>query len=205
MFTFDIRYLKACSLCASTETTRYYLNGVALQFDGATLVSVSTDGHRLVAFKIDYMADKGVNPFSIIIPKSVIDSIKLVKGVFTCTLENESFKYCLKYNDLKIYFTPIDGIFPAWQRVSPNETSGKVSQFNPKYLLDFEKIVNLWAKSGQIHVSHNGDGPALINFSGLEVEGYGVLMPRRGMDNPETKAPSWGTGFKTPSSVDIAA
>ncbi|WP_420023726.1 DNA polymerase III subunit beta [Cereibacter azotoformans] len=44
------RALSACSICISTEETRYYLNGVFLEACDGLLRTVSTDGHRMSVY-----------------------------------------------------------------------------------------------------------------------------------------------------------
>ena len=49
--TINPKYLKAAMICASTEGTRYYLNGVHFIITRDWVRLVSTDGHRAFYFK----------------------------------------------------------------------------------------------------------------------------------------------------------
>lgn len=206
-FTFDLRYLKACALCASTEQVRYYLNGVAVQFDGKDLVAVATDGHRMVCFNIDFAKEGDPQPFTMIIPKTVIDGIKTDKTInnVSLILATSEKKPYLQYGHNMFLFDPIDGIFPEWQRVIPTAFSNVPSQFNPKYLMDFAKISKLWTKSESIQVTPNDSGPAYINLNIVDIQGFGILMPMRDKASPATHAPLWATGFRLPTKTEAAA
>lgn len=205
-FTFFLNYLKSCVLCASDETHRYYLNGVCLQYDGAAnLVAIATDGHRMVCFNVDF-AKEGydIEPFSMIIPKQIIEGIKVDKTIknVSLVLSTSQEKPYLQYGHNKYYFDPIDGTFPEWQRVVPTALSHVVAQFNPKYIMDFQKIRKIWGKDSYgPSIAHNGTGPALINLNLVaeKIEGFGVIMPYRDEETPKiTHPPLWATGFRLP-------
>lgn len=52
--TLNIRALRAVLVAVSTEETRYYLNGINLEFtpDGVTMAA--TDGHRMIVLRQPY-------------------------------------------------------------------------------------------------------------------------------------------------------
>ena len=191
----ELNLVKACALACSKEETRYYLNGVFIQYDGHALVSVATDGHRLVAFKHD--CDQGgelshmVESFGVIVPLAIINSIKLVKHDAIARLHHvDGLKWTIEYNGQAVTFDAIDGTFPDWRRVVPSKTSGEIAQFNLSYMADFAKIAKLLDKNApHCSIAHNGQGPALVSFNS-SYDGFAVLMPAR-MDDPMRGAPSW--------------
>jgi len=207
-FTFSLNYLKSCAICAATEQTRYYLNGVAVQYDGKDLVAVATDGHRMVCFNIDFAKEgETIEPFSMIIPKAIIDGIKTDKTLnnVSLILATKDMKPYLQYGHNMFLFDPIDGIFPEWQRVIPSAFSNVPAQFNPKYLMDFAKITKLWTKGDRITVTPNGEGPCYVDLNIVDIQGFGILMPLREKSSPATHAPLWATGFRIPANKDVAA
>lgn len=48
----DIRALKAVAVAASTEQTRYYLNGVCLQVAKGEATMVATNGHFMMGARL---------------------------------------------------------------------------------------------------------------------------------------------------------
>ena len=189
----NLNLVKACALACSKEETRYYLNGVFIQYDGHALVSVATDGHRLVAFKHD--CDQGgelpVKSPGVIVPLAIINAIKLAKHDTIARLHHvDGLKWTIEYNGQAVTFDAIDGTFPDWRRVVPSKTSGEIAQFNLSYMADFAKIAKLLDKNApHCSIAHNGQGPALVSF-GSSFEGFGVLMPVK-MEEPMRGAPSW--------------
>jgi DNA polymerase-3 subunit beta len=178
--TIDLNLVKACALACSKEKTRYYLNGVYVTSDGFSLVSVATDGHRLIAFKHNCDQENMPESFGVIIPLEIINKIKLNKiGSLAILKHVDGLKWKIEYTGLSIEFDAIDGIFPDWRRVVPTSTSGEIAQFNLEYMSDFAKVAKMLGKTTpQCAISHNGHGPALVSFN-TEHDGFAVLMPFR--------------------------
>lgn len=185
--------LKAAILCASTEATRYYLNGVAIQAAPEGVVAVATDGHRLAAFNLP--EHQSSETFSIIIPHHIIHDIKLNKAIDFAELVVESpLKASIAYNGQTTIFQPIDGTFPDWKRIIPTELSGEVAQFNPDYLQSFAKMVKLLGRPSKsalpFHLAHNGGGPARVILT-TDFDHCCVIMPMRSHTQAPTGKPAW--------------
>ena len=171
------RYLKAAALCQSKEGTRYYLKGVAIQpIDGQPGFNIiATDGHRLFAAYDDNK--EIIVPDPIIIPSDAIKKALTGYKEDYCTLGQSDGQWYL--NDIR--FTPIDGQFPDWQRIIPQQISGETATFNPKYLNDFAKafgfVANTRAQYIVPHVHHNGSSPAIVTHGDQPC--FGLLMPMR--------------------------
>jgi DNA polymerase-3 subunit beta len=80
----------------------------------------------------------------------------------------------------------VDGTFPDYRRVVPQDLDGKPAQYNPAYLADFAKArVELGAeptkKGGASPVVHyNGGSPAVVDFAyNTGFQAIGVIMPLR--------------------------
>ena len=172
--------LKAALVCASSEETRYYLRGVHLSMSGHM---VTTDGHRMFVARL---ADKPAA--NVIVPYAdVVAALKLA-GARAKDLEID-----LAANRIgQISFTPVDGTFPAWQRVvptgletpnakDPSDNAAHV-HFDHRYVGDFAKMAAILcgkATTAQsvlhpVSASH----PALVTF-GDRADCFGVLMPVR--------------------------
>jgi len=154
--------LKAAMLCASNEPTRYYLNGVYMDARG---YAVSTDGHRLFMAKIDAWEGD-----SYIIPNEALKRVltgnkKLQIDVSSTAIDG-------------LTYTPIDGTFPDWARVVPQQCDGTIADFNPAYIGDIAKVAKaLGFKNGIAKICHNGNAPALVLFQRKDC--FMVQMPMR--------------------------
>ncbi|NEI71015.1 DNA polymerase III subunit beta [Rhizobium lusitanum] len=110
----------------STEETRYYLNGIFLHTiehaDGAKLVMVATDGHRLYRQEFDAPFGSCGMP-AVIVPRKTVQLLhKLMKGK-SCpddvAIVVDSSKIRISFGDIITTSKLIDGTFPDYQRVIP--------------------------------------------------------------------------------------
>jgi DNA polymerase-3 subunit beta len=100
---------------ASTEETRYYLNGVYLHQAGGSITGVATDGHKLA-----HVQAEAVEPFpGVIVPRKTVAEV--VKSFFDGDV-------VISISETKIRFAApgftltskvIDGTFPDYTRVIP--------------------------------------------------------------------------------------
>lgn len=126
----DAKIIKAVTLAATKKDIRFYLNGV---FVNATHI-VATDGARLHAYKHGQEWQYG----EVIIP---IEKVELALKMKTEQIKID--KSCI--NDIP--FAPVDGRFPDYTRVIPQNTAPAVGEImasvNPEFLLDACKAVKL--------------------------------------------------------------
>jgi hypothetical protein len=197
MIAINLKVLKAVALCASTEQTRYYLNGVCLQPDltPGHIIMVATDGHKMLVARQE-IGDGDQLAADIIIPSEIIAKIKLSKrgdNIASLAIGEEAAAHCrLDFADgTSAGFKAIDGSFPEWRRVVPKEVDGKTAQFNTAYLDTFRKAGEL-AEAGVPYFLHNGCGPAVVRFSFDRV--FGIVMPlgtSRDENKPAELLPEW--------------
>lgn len=205
-FEFNVRALKAAALAVAKDETRYYLNGVALEFCGEHAVFVATDGHRLAAFKVPGPNPETPPPVSaIIIPADVIDRLKVPAKAGDAPLAElepaAGGEWIIRFDGTATLFRPIDGTFPNWRRVLPadNPESNAPGHFNTAYLESFSEMrrvaLNLKKSGTAAHaqVIHNGpENPAFVWLMDEtpELHGFGVIMPMRGRE-AEFIRPAW--------------
>ena len=124
---------------ASTEETRYYLNGLYIhpknEGDTKVLRIVATDGHRLACVESP-LPQGAENLNGVIIPRKTIGEIR--KLLDDTSVENVS----IAMSDNKVRFTLedvtltsklIDGTYPDYERVIPTEND-KILELNVKNL-----------------------------------------------------------------------
>lgn len=120
------RILGRCLFAASDMETRYYLQGVFLQWEDARLVSVATDGHRMALLKTR-LPDAHIPPVlegGVIIARESIPviTVALPVGEDPCRLTFAAEKHYITFHradGLTIHAKTIDGTFPNYKQVIP--------------------------------------------------------------------------------------
>lgn len=108
---------------ASTEETRYYLKGVAMQRRDGKANFIATDGHRLAWF-----TDGHVDEFpDVIIPNEAVKQFIGALSEGDAVLEVSETKIRLTHGDVVIVTKSVDGRFPDWTRVIPKDHANKVT------------------------------------------------------------------------------
>lgn len=204
--------LKAVNRFASTEETRYYLNGV--YFDNETKVLAATDGHRLLIVKPEaYMTDTFE---SFILSSETIAFLKAKqrKGAQKLVLidteqkkigtgsfgfveaGDEDFDAAMEQADMTVTYTPIDGTFPDYRRIVPDAENydtnegNKAQSYNPLYFATLANTV----QSVTIFQHKQPLSPTLFRCAKLNhFDALGLVMPmRRGpLDEGADIFPAW--------------
>ena len=188
--TLNIRALRAVLVAVSTEETRYYLNGINLEFtpDGVTMCA--TDGHRMIVLRQPYgeHAPTGAHA-SVIVPRDLVAKLKVRNKVVeetTLTIGDDG-RLTFEHAGEMFGGSRVDGTFPDYRRVVPQDLDGKLAQYNPAYLADFVKArqeltgqkADRDGKSSPV-VRYNGESPAVVDFAwGTGFQALGVIMPIR--------------------------
>jgi len=180
----DIRKLIAADIFASTEQTRFYLNGVYFEVKEGKGQFVATDGHRLVMLPL---GDMDGPDCSVIIPSSLIKKIKLDKHLDLGEITIETGAH---YSDIKIDYygatygeKAIDGTYPDFRRILPaddlEQKGAPLIGFNPTYLGSFAKVHKiLGKKNAHIHMAiYSADRAVKITSPDLDYTA--ILMPVR--------------------------
>lgn len=184
MLTLNAQILKASTLISSSEETRYYLKGVFVEATAETVTYVATDGHRLIAFRHDAEWEEGVEPepFSCIVPSDFIATLKVNKKFPDIFVSRNGEMFVVRYYDAVSGFKPIDGSFPNWRAIIPEETDGKLAQFNAEYLASFKKAAKMLGADKCVPIiRHNGEGVAALDLA-LHMDGVdyvAFIMPLR--------------------------
>ena len=199
----NIRLLKAVALAASTEQTRYYLNGVNLEFFGDSVIMCATDGKKLIVGKQKRIyteqtqagdSDGAAGESSLILPLHMIAQIKVGKRSpdhATLSFEGKADNLAnralaLKYDGITVSGAEVDGTFPHARAVIPREIDGVAAQFQPEFLLTFVKAAAVCGSISTPVVHHNGLSPALVSWlpddSLAGCQAFGVVMPLRASD-----------------------
>ena len=129
------RMIDKTKFAISNEETRYYLNGIFFHKAESNSIkflrAVATDGHRLAQY--DIPLPQGAEEITgIIIPKKTVFELRKVlddaDGDVSISLTENKIKF--SFNNLKIISKVIDGTFPDYTKVIPQNNDKKFKTNN---------------------------------------------------------------------------
>ena len=102
------------------QDIRYYLNGLLMIVEEGQLKLIATDGHRL-AFAAKEVGDKSLPRQEVILPrKTVLELAKLLSdNDDPVMIELSASQACFKFGDVRLVSKLVDGKFPDYTRVVP--------------------------------------------------------------------------------------
>lgn len=175
--------LKAVSFAMAKKDIRYYLSGVLIESNGQETRLVATDGHRLNAVAVTDDGAELVDPVSVILPAAFVKALlkaKFPRGFrkeFSLTIEGDTIKADLP-DGMQATCKAIDGKFPDYWRVIPDECSGEYATLNPYYALQAKEAWGAYIESDPINApdfAYNGNSASMIACDGF----VAVVMPCR--------------------------
>lgn len=143
--------------CASSDESRYILNGVFVECVASVVSIVATDGRQLAVHSFD--ADW--RDFDVVIPTLAADAILdacRVEGNVDISFGQDAVG--VTTNSTEIWSKVIEGKFPEWRRVMPDESAMKKFPAPHKKLLGILRRVGLIAdpRIGCVRLDGNADG-----------------------------------------------
>lgn len=106
------------------QDVRYYLNGMLLELNNNTLLSVATDGHRLALSKVEIKENFEELIQAILPRKGVLEASKvLASSEQDCTLELNSNHIRITLGHFTFTSKLIDGRFPDYDKVLPKNAN----------------------------------------------------------------------------------
>lgn len=114
--------LDKTSFAMAQQDVRYYLNGLLLEIDGKTLRAVATDGHRLALCDTE-LQTVAKEKIQVIVPrKGVLELIRLLQdNQDSIKVQISANHLRISWDDLRFTSKLIDGKFPDYTRVIPEE------------------------------------------------------------------------------------
>jgi DNA polymerase-3 subunit beta len=135
--------LKSAEFAMAQQDIRYYLNGMLLVFDGASLQAVATDGHRLswasLAVPGSYQRQE------VIIPrKTVLELGKLLgDGDDPVTIDILTNQVRFRFANVELVSKVVDGKFPDYNRVIPTGHAKRIELARPELLAALQRAAIL--------------------------------------------------------------
>ncbi len=105
----------------SDDETRFFMNGVYLEPENGSLIMVATDGRRLAFVRKD-LPSSDISFEGVIIPPKILYMIKkLASGEGPLSIAFTEKAVFIKFDNQKISSSLIEGQFPNYRRVIPEE------------------------------------------------------------------------------------
>jgi DNA polymerase-3 subunit beta len=109
------------------QDVRYYLNGLLIETERKKLRAVATDGHRLALSEVDLEAAAARDEQVIVPRKGVLELSRLLEGDGDVAVALGSNHVRVEIDDVRLTSKLIDGRFPEYARVIPNQPRNIVS------------------------------------------------------------------------------
>jgi len=151
--------LKRVSYAISTDESRYVLNGVLLSFKENKLTVVATDGRRLALVEHEMEFPQSSESEVILPSKAVHELLRVLKGdeeEVTITLSDNQIAFDLA--DVYLVSKLIEGNYPNYRQVVPNETKERVSLERELFLNAIHRVALLSSdKSNSVKLNFGKD------------------------------------------------
>ena len=121
------RLIEKTHFSMAQQDVRYYLNGMLLETGGKYLRAVATDGHRLALSQAEL--DGGdLSEQQVIVPrKGVLELQRLIGGDGDLDIQLGANHVRIQLEGIRFTSKLIDGRFPEYERVIPQESSNQLS------------------------------------------------------------------------------
>jgi len=118
--------IEKSAFAMAQQDVRYYLNGLLIELDANQIKTVATDGHRLALSQLDHKSDSDGSR-QIILPRKGVQELLRLLGSEDNEITIAIGKNHLRVNLTNLQFTSklIDGRFPEYQRVLPDECDNR--------------------------------------------------------------------------------
>ena len=148
------RLIDKTRFAISTEETRYYLNGIYLhtiQSDGAPVLrAVATDGHRLAQMEIPLPAGAAGMPGVIVPRKTVYELQRLLEGSeHMASVSVSPAKVRFVIGDVTLTSKLIDGTFPDYGRVIPQNNDKELRVSNAEFISAVDRVSTIASDRGR--------------------------------------------------------
>ena len=119
--------LRKTAYAASTDETRYVLNGVYMSFKGDKLTVVATDGRRLALVERDVEVPKGAEAELILPTKAVNELLRLLGDKGDVLMSVGENQIIISFDGITLCSKLIEGTYPNFRQVIPTETKERIS------------------------------------------------------------------------------
>lgn len=177
--------LKALNRIASTDLTRYVINGVHVELNTKGCTLTATDGRRLITLhRDDQRFDEEI---SFTIPSVLINALpeSMLFNKLPVLVDCDEKQISIRNYDLELRSLPVGGDYPNWRAVVPNEWpkgfNAEALAVNYEYLQDiFEALKELASNTSSAVIAQATElDPICIRVASGFGELLAMLMPVR--------------------------
>ncbi len=119
--------LRKTAYAASTDETRFMLNGVLLSFKSGKLTMVATDGRRLalVEHEVEFPAEAQAD--HILPTKAVNELMHVLRDSGELKIHSAESQLLFECDDVLVFSKLIDGTYPNYRQVIPSQCEERVT------------------------------------------------------------------------------
>lgn len=141
--------LRLTSFSMSSDETRFVLNGILLHINGKTMEMVATDGRRLAYARKTLKESIGFEKSVILPKKTVLELSKGLKDEGEIHIVIGDNQILFTFDDLVVLSRLIEGEFPNYEQVIPNESKEKVKVNRDQFLFATKRANLLTSQESQ--------------------------------------------------------
>ncbi len=119
--------LSNTSYAASTDESRYILNGVLLSFKGDKLTVVATDGRRMALFEQEVEFPKNAEGDIVLPFKTVDELLKTLKDSGPLKIVATDNQISFEFDEMLIVSKLVEGTYPNFRQVIPAQCEERVA------------------------------------------------------------------------------
>jgi DNA polymerase-3 subunit beta len=132
--------LRKTAYAASTDETRYVLNGVLLSFKSGKLTMVATDGRRLALVEYEVEFPKEAEMDLIVPTKAVHELLHTLKDEGAMKIHASGTQILFEFDGVVISSKLIDGTYPNFRQVIPSECEERVTIERESFLNAVKRV-----------------------------------------------------------------
>ena len=186
-FCIGLNKLKALAMYAN-NVRNPVINGIIIDCSGIEPVVVSTDGHRLLAVRLENQDQESDYKSACILPYAIVKQALAMKSTQYALVINGEM-WTIKGNSANISGQSVPSTID-WRRVIPKSTTGESGQlFNAQYLADAVTVHRLVSGDSVFSARFSTNGRQGAIWAGAEH--LQVLMPTEDKVTEGTMRPSW--------------
>lgn len=114
--------LRKTSYAASTDETRFVLNGVLLSFKGGKLTTVATDGRRLALVEQEVEFPKEAETEVVLPTKAVTELLHILGEEGELRIYPKDSQIIFEFNGVMLASKLVEGTYPNYRQVIPNQS-----------------------------------------------------------------------------------
>ncbi|MFH0953433.1 MAG: DNA polymerase III subunit beta [Verrucomicrobiota bacterium] len=132
--------LRNTSYAASTDESRYILNGVLLSFKGDKLAVVATDGRRMALFEQEMEFPKDAEGDLVLPFKTVDELLKTLKDEGVLKIQATENQIAFEFDEMVIVSKLVEGTYPNFRQVIPAQCEERVKLEREGLLIALRRV-----------------------------------------------------------------